>query len=110
MTTGPSLHTAPPVPPGRPDRAAVEREILALIAAELDEPGDGSGVPTRAARPDAHLRDDLGLDSLHLVAVQVAVEDRFGVAFDPMDEQLADAFRTVAGLARYVEYLLRERA
>ena len=61
-----------------------------------------AGEPT----PDADLRADLDLDSLHLVELQVAVEDHFGVAFDPFDEQLIEAFRSVKHLATYVEYLL----
>jgi acyl carrier protein len=90
----------------RPNRADadIERGIADLIVTEFD--GDVTGV----AHPDARLREDLGLDSLHLVTLQVAVEDHYDIAFDPTDEHLADAFTTVGGLARYVGDLLRERA
>lgn len=89
--------------PALSNRASLEREIFAAIATELD----WTSAELRQAQMDAGLtlRDDLGLDSLHLVALQVAVEDRYGLAFDPADEQLVDAFDTVASLAKYVEYL-----
>jgi acyl carrier protein len=58
--------------------------------------------------PHTRLREDLDLDSLHLVELQVAVEDRFGVRFDPTDEQLLDAFSTVGSLDAYVRHLLEE--
>lgn len=50
---------------------------------------------------DARLRDDLQLDSLHLVALQVAVEDRLGIRFDTADAALLDAFESVGALGSY---------
>lgn len=53
--------------------------------------------------PQAKLKDDLNLDSLHLVELQVAVEDHFRIRFDPADHDFLGAFTTVGGLAGYVE-------
>ena len=58
---------------------------------------DGSAVDD-----DTRLREDLGLDSLHLVELQVSVEDRLHVRFDPLDDTFLEAFETVGGLCRYV--------
>jgi acyl carrier protein len=80
--------------------AAIEDQIIALARARFDWLGD---IPA-----DADLRGGLDLDSLHLVVLQVAIEDHFRVAFDPLDEQLVEAFRTLRHLASYVEDLLVE--
>ncbi len=79
---------------------AIEREIQAIARDRFDWIGN----------PDsqADLRRDLGLDSLHLVELQVALEDRFNVIFDPFDEQLVEAFQTIGRLAAYVDYLQRK--
>lgn len=54
------------------------------------------------------LREDLNIDSLHMVELQLAIEDHFGIQLDPLDERLADAFNTVGHLARYVQMLRDE--
>jgi acyl carrier protein len=78
----------------------IEREIQAIARDRFDWIGD----------PDsqADLRRDLDLDSLHLVELQVALEDRFNVTFDPFDEQLVEAFQTIGHLAAYIDYLTRK--
>lgn len=60
-----------------------------------------TGALTRAAR----LREDLELDSIHLVELQVLVEDAFEVRFDPADEGFLDAFDSLGALAAYVARL-----
>jgi len=57
---------------------------------------------------DTRLREHLDLDSLHLVELQVAIEDQFRVTFDPTDEEFLDAFVTVGSLETYVHYLLEK--
>jgi acyl carrier protein len=80
------------------DTHAVEQEILSIARAHFDWIG--------AAGPDSDLRGDLDLDSLHLIELQVAVEDHFDVVFDPLDEQLVDAFTSVRHLSAYVAHLM----
>lgn len=81
---------------------AVEEQIAVLVREHFDWTG--------GIAPDADLRHDLDLDSLHLIELQVAVEDHFAVMFDPFDEQLADAFDTLRHLASYVACLLAKEA
>jgi len=56
-------------------------------------------------RPEHRLRDDLGLDSLAMVDLMVAVEDALGVYFDPIQTDLDAAFETVSSLANLVTKL-----
>lgn len=57
------------------------------------------GTP-RPIRPDQRLLEDLGLDSVGLLTLAVAVEDRFRIRLEPEDEE---AIRTVGDLVRVVE-------
>lgn len=49
------------------------------------------------------LMDDLGLDSVEMVGLQVAIEDQFSLRFDPLVDDLAEIFRTVDSLASYLD-------
>jgi len=59
-------------------------------------------------QPTADLRDNLELDSMHMVELQAHLESRFEFRFDPMDDGLADAFDTVERLASYVRQQITE--
>lgn len=48
-------------------------------------------------------REDLDLDSLHMVEFQSVAEDEFDIIFDPEDEDLFDALSTIGALASYVQ-------
>jgi len=48
------------------------------------------------------LGDDLGLDSVHLVDLTVAIEDEFNIRFDPMEVDLVEVFKTVESLVDYI--------
>ena len=56
-------------------------------------------------QPEHRLREDLGLDSLAMVDLMVAVEDTLDVYFDPIQMDLDAAFETVASLADLVTQL-----
>jgi acyl carrier protein len=88
-----------PTPAG--DAPAISTEITRLITEYFAWTSD-----TRLAR-QVRLREDLGLDSLHLVELQVAIEDALRVTFDPADEEFLDAFSTIGSLETYVRYLLK---
>ena len=85
---------------GRPalawlESAAVEpaiRDALAEIARNLGLPGE--------LRPELRLVEDLGLDSVGLVALAVAVEDHFRICLEPEDEA---EIRTVGDLLRVLQ-------
>ena len=63
----------------------------------------------REVWPTTSLRNDLNIDSLHMVELQIAIEDHFGLQLDPLDERLTDAFLTVGHLARYLHMLKEGR-
>ena len=55
--------------------------------------------------PEHRLREDLGLDSLAMVDLMVAIEDTLDVYFDPVQMDLDVAFETVRSLADLVTEL-----
>lgn len=59
-------------------------------------------------RPEHRLREDLGLDSLAMVDLMVAVEDTLGISFDPTQMDLDTAFETVSSLTHYIITLTTE--
>lgn len=69
----------------------IDREMLRFVADALPAIG-ATDVPVT---PEAHLRRDLGLDSLATLALCVAFEKRFGVRLTHSD---VAAVRTVADL------------
>jgi acyl carrier protein len=75
--------------------AMVERsEVLRQI---------GELAPARVARPvrlEQRLVEDLGLDSVGLLTLAVAVEDHFHICLEPEDEE---GIRTIGDLVRVVE-------
>jgi acyl carrier protein len=83
------------------DAPAISSEITRLITEHFAWTSD------TPPETQARLREDLGLDSLHLVEFQVAIEDAFRVTFDPADEEFLDAFSTIGSLETYVRYLLK---
>jgi len=74
----------------------LEDEIRRLIVERLELPLD----PVEL-RPEADLRDAVGLDSAALLEIVVGLEERFDLNVDPDELQAADV-SSIAGLARYV--------
>ena len=62
-----------------------DQEILAGLAEIVDEI---AGVPADEVTPDKNFVDDLDIDSLSMVEIAVAAQDKFGVEIP--DEQLKD--------------------
>jgi acyl carrier protein len=71
----------------------VQTDFVAIVEEVAD-------LPTEEIRPDRALRADLGVDSLSLVEIVVATEERFGVRIPDED---AKQLRTVADYVSYVE-------
>jgi acyl carrier protein len=71
-------------------------DVLAGLAAVLEEV---AGTPASSVTPDAAFDADLDVDSLTMVEVVVACEERFGVTIP--DEEL-ERLRTVGDAARYI--------
>jgi acyl carrier protein len=60
-------------------------------------------LPASELRPEHRLREDVGLDSLALVDLLVAMEERFGIFVDPLAVDLVEVFATVSSLCAFLE-------
>lgn len=56
-----------------------------------------------ALRGDERFREDLGLDSIDLVRLQVAIEDAWGIRFDPISDDLASALTSVGAMVYLID-------
>jgi acyl carrier protein len=73
-----------------------DQEILAGIAAIIEEI---AGVPADEVTPEKTFVEDLDIDSLSMVEIAVAAQDKFGVEIP--DDQLKD-LRTVQDVVNFV--------
>lgn len=73
-------------------------ELKGIIAGLMEPPGD----PARFGEATA-IRGDLGFDSVGMVDLMIEVEGRFGVYFDPLEQDLTKVFQTVGSLLLFVE-------
>jgi acyl carrier protein len=73
-----------------------DQEILAGLAEIVDEI---AGVPADEVTPEKSFVEDLDIDSLSMVEIAVAAQDKFGVEIP--DEQLKD-LKTVQDVVIYV--------
>ena len=73
-----------------------EQEILAGLAEIIEEI---AGVPADEVTPDKTFVDDLDIDSLSMVEIAVAAQDKFSVEIP--DDQLKD-LKTVQDVINYV--------
>jgi acyl carrier protein len=73
-----------------------EQEILVGLAEIIDEV---AGVPADDVTPDKSFVEDLDIDSLSMVEIAVAAQDKFGVEIP--DEQLKD-LKTVQDVINFV--------
>ena len=76
--------------------ALTEQEILVGLGEILDEV---AGVPANQVTPEKTFVDDLDIDSLSMVEIAVAAQDKFGVEIP--DDHLKD-LTTVQGVIDYV--------
>jgi acyl carrier protein len=76
--------------------AMTDQEILEGLGEIIDEV---AGVPVDQVTPDKTFVDDLDIDSLSMVEIAVAAQDKFGV--DIPDDQLKD-LKTVQDVIDYV--------
>ncbi|GAA4143350.1 MULTISPECIES: acyl carrier protein [Actinomadura] len=78
---------------------ATEQEILAGLAEIIDEI---VGIDKSEVTPEKNFVDDLDIDSLSMVEIAVAAQDKFGVEIP--DDQLKD-LKTVKDVVVYVQNL-----
>ena len=74
-----------------------QQEILAGLAAIVNEV---AGVPVEDVQPDKSFVDDLDVDSLSMVEVVMASEDKWGVKIP--DEEVK-SLKTVGDTVAYIE-------
>ncbi|GAA3727490.1 acyl carrier protein [Salinactinospora qingdaonensis] len=74
-----------------------EQEILAGLGEIIDEI---AGVPADDVKPEKSFVDDLDIDSLSMVEIAVAAQDRFGVEIP--DDQLKD-LKTVQDVINFIQ-------
>lgn len=99
-------------------RLAVDKEILALVYAAIDEvdPVTSSGAPLEKSPSARLLGGDSGVDSLNFVTLMVAVEEqiqkKLGKSVVLVDEDNVAAeenpFLTIGTLAEYVQRVLNK--
>jgi acyl carrier protein len=77
--------------------AMTEQEILAGLGEIIDEI---AGVPADQVTPDKSFVDDLDIDSLSMVEIAVAAQDKFGVEIP--DDELKN-LKTVKDVVLYVQ-------
>jgi len=77
--------------------AMTEQEILAGLGEIIDEI---AGVPADEVTPGKSFVDDLDIDSLSMVEIAVAAQDRFGVEIP--DDELKN-LKTVQDVISYVQ-------
>jgi acyl carrier protein len=77
--------------------AMTDAEILDGLSEIIDEI---AGVPADEVTPDKTFVDDLDIDSLSMVEIAVAAQDKFGVEIP--DDQLKD-LKTVQDVVNYVK-------
>ena len=103
------------MPPGRPSRTTWRAEPARRIAFERGPPVSSTqeiqtgvaeileevaGVAPADVSPEKSFTDDLDVDSLSMVEIATAVEDKFGVAIP--DDQLAN-IKTVGDAISFIE-------
>lgn len=84
--------------------AAILEAVKAIVEAVA-----GDGRRPASAGPETRLVDGYWLDSMELLEVVVACEQRFGIQFEEETDLAAGRFDTLGDLARLVAVRLRER-
>jgi acyl carrier protein len=62
----------------------------------------GCFMPYATIQRNHRLREDIGLDSLGMVDLMVALEDNFQIYFDPIVMDLDEAFTTIGSITDFV--------
>lgn len=77
--------------------AMSEQEILGGVAEIVNEV---AGIPTSEVQPEKSFVDDLDVDSLSMVEIAVAAQDKFGVEIP--DDDMKN-LRTVKDVINYIQ-------
>lgn len=58
---------------------------------------------------ETSLTDDLHMESIHIVSLQVELEDEFGIEFDPLEDDFFEIFQTIGSVCETIEKKLENR-
>lgn len=58
---------------------------------------------------DMALREGIGMDSIDLVVLQIEIEDRWNIRFDPMRDDFQNIFYSMQSLCEFLERKIGER-
>lgn len=78
--------------------AATQEQIIEELAGIVNEV---AGIPTESVQPDKSFVDDLDIDSLSMVEIVAAAEDKFDVRIP--EESIKD-LRTVGDAVKFIEH------
>ncbi len=78
------------------DKEAIKQKVVDLIVEKLD-------VDREDVKPEAHIVDDLGADSLDIVELVMALEDEFDIEIPDED---AEKIRTVQDVFDYIDKIV----
>ncbi len=80
------------------DKEAIKQKVIDLIVEKLD-------VDREDVKPEAHIIDDLGADSLDVVELVMALEDEFDIEIPDED---AENIRTVQDVFDYIDKIVSD--
>ncbi len=78
------------------DKEEIKQKVVDLIVEKLD-------VDREDVKPEAHIVDDLGADSLDIVELVMALEDEFDIEIPDED---AEKIRTVQDVFDYIDKIV----
>jgi len=83
-------------------RADVEQTVVAALARTLR-------ISETEIHPESNLENELGLDSLGMINVNIALEERFQIALPACEEGPAAAIKTVRDMTDFVYQVLERQ-
>ena len=85
-----------------PTRAEIEQTVVAALARTLR-------INEGEIHPESNLENELGLDSLGMINVNIALEERFQIALPACEEGPAMAIKTVRDMTDFVAGMLERQ-
>jgi acyl carrier protein len=80
-----------------------EKEIIRMVNEVFVE---GFEIKPEALKPEAHIFNDLGLDSLDIVDLVVALQKKFGVTI--RDDERVRTIRTLGDIYNFIQLIKTE--
>ncbi len=78
----------------------IQQEILAIIKEKCAF--EYSSVAKEEVLLETDIKKELGMDSIAILILQITIEDRFQMRFNPLKDDLGQVFTTAERLGNYV--------